>query len=117
MSYTMMKSAGSFGDASVFTDIRGRRALGKVVGWQTLSPSRSGPDKVWPAGRRLEALFTGGLARSLNQVGRCHSQSPADGTVAASRNRKLILVAVGPAALGGVGGNDAFEGTNERASQ
>ena len=71
MSYTMMKSAGSFGDASVFTDIRGRRALGKVVGWQTLSPSRSGPDKVWPAGRRLEALFTGGLARSLIQRGQC----------------------------------------------
>ena len=37
--------------------------------------------------------------------------------VAASRNSRLIRVALGPAALGGVGVGEVFEGTNERASQ
>ena len=39
------------------------------------------------------------------------------GAVAASRNSRLIRVALGPAALGGVEVGEAFEGTNEWASQ
>ena len=39
------------------------------------------------------------------------------GTVAASRYSRLSWAALGPAALGGVGVDEAFEGTNERASQ
>ena len=39
------------------------------------------------------------------------------GTVAASRDGRLNRVALGPAALGGVGVGEVFEGTNERASQ
>jgi hypothetical protein len=39
------------------------------------------------------------------------------GTVAASRDSSLTWVAPGPAALGGVGVGQAFEGTDERASQ
>ena len=38
-------------------------------------------------------------------------------TVAASRDSRLTRVALGPAALGGVGVGETFEGTNERASQ
>ena len=38
-------------------------------------------------------------------------------TVAASGDSRLTGVALGPAALGGVGVGEAFEGTNERASQ
>jgi len=72
MTHSMMKSAGGFGDTIARTDIRGRRALGKAVGWQTFSPWCSGPARVGPAGRHREALFTGGLARSLIQRG----QSP-----------------------------------------
>ena len=40
-----------------------------------------------------------------------------DRTVAASRDSRLSWVALGPAALGGVGVGEAFAGTNERASQ
>ena len=39
------------------------------------------------------------------------------GTVAASRDSRLTRIALGPAALGGVGVDEVFEGTNERASQ
>ena len=38
-------------------------------------------------------------------------------TVAASGDSRLTWVALGPAALGGVGVGEAFEGTDERASQ
>src|SRR6266496_1075317 len=38
-------------------------------------------------------------------------------TVAASGDSRLMWVALGPAALGGVGVGEVFEGTNERASQ
>jgi hypothetical protein len=117
MTCSMMKSAGGFGDTIALTDLRRRRALGKMSGWQTFSPWCSGPASVGPAGRRLEALFSGGLARSLIQGGRCLSQSLAGWAVAASRNRKLTLVALVPAALGGVGVDEAFYGTDERSSQ
>jgi len=75
MTCTMKKGAGGFGDAVALTDTGCRRALGKVVRWQTFSPSRSSPASVGPAGRRLEALFTGGPARSLNQRGQCLSEA------------------------------------------
>ena len=71
MNHTMMKSAGGFGHVIALTDVRGRRALGKISRWQTFSSSRSGRVNAGPAGRRLEALFTGGLARSLIQRGQC----------------------------------------------
>ena len=38
-------------------------------------------------------------------------------TVAASGDSRLMWVALGAAALGGVGVGEVFEGTNERASQ
>ncbi len=117
MTYSMMKSAGGFGDTIALTDVRGRRALGKVVRWRTFSPWRSAPARVGPAGRRLEALFGGGLARSLIQRGSGLLKRTVGGTVAASRYSRLTWVAVGPAALGGVGVDEEFEGTDERSSQ
>ena len=52
--------------------------------------------------------FNGGSAL-LKRIG--------GGTVAASRDKDLTWAAPGPAALGGVGVGEVFEGTNERASQ
>ena len=75
MTYSMMKGAGGFGEGIALTDLRGRRTLGKVVRWQTLSPSRSAAATVGPAGRRLQALFSGGLARSLIQRGQSPSEA------------------------------------------
>jgi len=65
---------GGSGDGVAIMDVRGRRELGEVVRWQKLSPALSGAAKVGPAGRRLEALFNGGLARSLTQRGQCPSE-------------------------------------------
>src|SRR3989442_5136104 len=39
--------------------------LGKSLGWRTISASRLAPAIIGPPGRRLAALFSGGLARSL----------------------------------------------------
>ncbi len=65
---------GGSGDGVAIMDVGGRRASVKIVRWQTSSPSRSAAAKVGPAGRRLEALFNGGLARSLTQRGQCPSE-------------------------------------------
>ena len=69
MSCSVKKGAGGFGDGFALTDVRGCRALVKIVRWQTSSPSCSSAAKVGPAGRRLQALFTGWLSRSLIQRG------------------------------------------------
>src|SRR6266496_1048303 len=116
MTRSTRKGAGGFGDGVAVTALHGCRPLGKSVRWQTFSPSRSAPAGVGRAGRRLEALFTGGLARSLNQRGQCSSEARGWGPVAASRYSRLTWVALGPAALGSVGGDDHFEGTDERSS-
>ena len=39
--------------------------LGESLGWRTISASRLAPAIIGPPGRRLAALFSGGLARSL----------------------------------------------------
>src|SRR6266850_6790354 len=55
-------------------------------------------------------------ALSING-GSAHLKGKGGRTVAASRDSRLTWVALGPAALGGFGVGEAFEGTNERASQ
>jgi len=55
-------------------------------------------------------------ALSING-GSAHLKGKGGRTVAASRDSRLTRVALGPAALGGVGVGETFEGTNERASQ
>src|SRR2546426_5904270 len=57
----------------------------------------------WPA------LSLNGGSALLKRIG--------GGTVAASRYRELNWVELGPAALSGVGVDEGFEGTDERASQ
>jgi|SRR5713101_4623037 len=49
--------------------------------------------------------------------GSAHLKRKGGRTVAASGDSRLTWVALGPAALGGVGVGEAFEGTDERASQ
>jgi len=88
------------------------------MGFHTVWASRLGSGFIGPAGRRREALFSGGwLARSLNQWVSAVLGRIAGGAVAASRDSRLTWVALGPAALGGVGVGEVFERTNERASQ
>jgi len=57
----------------------------------------------WPA------LSLNGGSALLKRIG--------GGMVAASRYRDLNWIEQGPAALGGVGVDEGFEGTDERASQ
>ena len=91
--------------------------FGRSMGLQTVSASCRRSAFIGPAGRRREALFSAGLARSLTQWGSALLKHKGGGMVAASRDSRLNWFALGPAALGVVGVGEAFEGTNERASQ
>ena len=70
-----------------------------------------------PAGRRLAASFSVGLARSFDQRGSADRKRVADRTVAASLHDRVSVVAQESAAPGGVDGGEWFDGTDERASQ
>ena len=85
--------------------------------WQVASPPASWSAAADPAGRRLAASFSVGLARSFNRWASAGRMQLADRTAAASRQNSVILVALESAALGGVEGGEIFEGTDERASQ
>ena len=85
--------------------------------WQTVSSSSPWSAAAGPAGRRLVASFSMGLARSFVQRGSADRERAADRTVAASLHDRVIVVAPESAAPGGVGGGEMFEGTDERASQ
>ncbi len=89
---------------------------GKSSRWQTVSSSCSWSANMGPAGRRLEASFSGVLARSLNQWGSADRMWVADGSSAACFRDRVSVVAQASAAQGGVGGGEMFKGTNERAS-
>ena len=89
----------------------------KSMRWQTVSASRSWSTAAGPAGRRLAASFSGGLARSFNQWASAGRMQLADRTAAASGQNSVILVALESAALGGVEGGEIFKGTDERASK
>src|SRR2546428_8744658 len=81
------------------------------------SSSRSAAAKVDLRGGVWRRCSTGGWpALSLNG-GSALLKRIGGGTVAASRDKDLTWAALGPAALGGVGVDEAFEGTIERASQ
>ena len=82
-----------------------------------MSSSHSWSARVGSAGRRREALFSGGLARSLAQWGRTHFTTAADGFGAACLRDRVSQVGQGSAAWGGVDGGEMFEETDERASQ
>ena len=84
--------------------------------WQTISASRSWSAAAGPAGRRLAASFSVGLARSFDQRGSADRKRVADRTVAASLHDSVSVVAQESAAQGGVGGGEIFDGTHERAS-
>ncbi len=91
--------------------------VGNIMRWQTISASSSKSAAAGPAGRRLAAPFSMGLARSFVQRGSADRKGAADRTVAASLHDSVSVVARESAAPGGVGGGDMFEGTDERASQ
>ena len=91
--------------------------IGKGVRWQTVSSSCSWSTVAGPAGRRLAASFSVGLARSFVQRGSADRKMSADRTVAASLHDSVSMVAHESAAQGGVDGGEMFEGTDERASQ
>jgi len=91
--------------------------VGKSLRWQTFSASRSWTSAAGPAGRRLAALFSVGLARSFDQRGSADRTRVADRTVAASLHESLRVVAQESAAQGGVGGGKMFKGADERASK
>ena len=85
--------------------------------WQTGSSSYLWSAIVGPAGRRREASFSGGLARSLAQGGQCLSELVGDGTGAACLREGVMWVGEVTAAWGGAGDCEKVEGTDERASQ
>ncbi len=87
------------------------------MGWQKVLSSRSWSANVGPAGRRRAALFSGGLARSLNQWASADRKWVAEGSSAAGLRDRVSVVAQPSAAQGGVGGGEMFKGTDERASQ
>jgi hypothetical protein len=108
---------GGSGAGRAGTHLRGHRPLARLMGWQTVSSSCAWSANVGPAGRRRVALFSGGLARSLNQWGSTDRKWVADGSSAASRNNRVSWVALASAAWGSVGDGEIFEGADERASQ
>ncbi len=91
--------------------------VGKSMRWQTVSASSSRSAAAGPAGRRLAASFSVGLARSFIQRGSTDRKWVAVRTVAASLHDSVSMVAQESAAHGGVGDGEIFEGTDERASQ
>ena len=84
---------------------------------QMASPPASWSAAAGPAGRRLAASFSVGLARSFSQRCSAGRGLVAPRAVAASRNNCVIGLPWGPAAQGSVGDDEIFEGTDERASQ
>src|SRR3972149_2736224 len=72
--------------------------------WQTGSSSYLWSAIVGPAGRRREASFSGGLARSLAQGGQCLSDVVGGGTGAACLREGEIWVGEVTAGWGGAGG-------------
>ena len=91
--------------------------VGKNMRWQTYSASRFWSAAAGPAGRRLAASFSVGLARSSDQGGSTDRRVSADRTVAAFLHDSVSVAAHESAAPGGVVGGEWFEGTDERASQ
>ncbi len=91
--------------------------MGKSVMWQTFSPLSSKSAAAGPAGRRLAASFSVGLARSFDPWDSADRRLSVDRTIAASLHDSVSVVAQESAAHGGVGGGEMFEGTDERASQ
>ena len=85
--------------------------------WQTGSSSYLWSAIVGPAGRRREASFSGGLARSLAQGGQCLSDVAGGRTGAACLREGEIWVGEVTAAWGSAGDVEKSEGTDERASQ
>ena len=85
--------------------------------WQMESPPASWSAAAGPAGRRLVAAFSVGLARSFNRWSRAGRMQLADRTAAASRQNSVILVAIESAAFGGVESGEIFEGTDARPTQ
>ena len=85
--------------------------------WQTVSASKLWSAVAGPAGRRLEASFSGGLARTLAQGGQCLSDLAGGRTGAACLREGEIWVGEVTAAWGSAGDVEKFEGTDERASQ
>jgi len=85
--------------------------------WQTVSASKLWSAVAGPAGRRLEASFSGGLARTLAQGGQCLSDLAGGRTGAACLREGEIWVGEVTAAWGGAGDGEKLEGTDERASQ
>ncbi len=90
---------------------------GNNMRWQTVSASSPWSAAAGPAGRRLAASFSVGLARSYDLWASADRMLSADRPVAASLHDRVSLVAHESAAQGGVGGGEMFEGTDERASQ
>src|SRR2546428_12637275 len=81
------------------------------------SSSRSAAAKVDLRGGVWRLCSTGGCPALSFNGGSALLKRIGGGTVAASRYRSVNWVELGPAALGGVGVDEWFEGTDERASQ
>jgi hypothetical protein len=117
MNCSVKKVWGGSGDRRAARDLRGHRALEEPSGWQTVSSSRSWSANMGPAGRRLEALFSGGLARSFAPGASAGLEGVAARIGAASLRDSVSGVAQTSAAWCGVGHGEMIEGTDERASQ
>jgi hypothetical protein len=117
MNCSVKKGWGGSGGGRAAHDLRGHRALGEPSGWQTVSSSSFWSAMIGPAGRRLEALFSGGLARSFAPGASAGLEGVAASAGAASLRDRVSVVAQTSAAWGGVGHGEMVEGTDERASQ
>jgi hypothetical protein len=117
MNCSAKKVWGGSGGGCAACDLRGRRALEEPSGWQVVSSLRTWSATMGSAGRRLEALFSGGLARSFAPGASAGFERVAGRAGAASLRDSVSGVAQTSAARGGVGHGEMIEGTGERASQ
>jgi hypothetical protein len=117
MNCSVKKGWDGSGGGGAARNPRGHRAWGKRSGWQVVSSSCTWSATMRPAGQRLEALFSGGLARSFARGASAGFERVAARTGAASLRDSVSVGAQASAAWGGFGHGEMIDGTGERASQ
>src|SRR5881296_971764 len=107
-----------FGDGRDQSELRGSRSIWKIVGVTDSVDIMPGVGVHRACGAASGGVVQRGGWPALSING-CSAplKREGGGTVAASRDSRLTWVPPGSAALGGVGVDEVFEGTNERASQ
>jgi hypothetical protein len=118
MKHTTTDGGVGSGGGSDQSELRSNRSVWKISGvtYSVGVMRRVSVHRACGAASGCVVQRGGWPALSVNG-GSAHLKRKGGRTVAASRDSRLTWVARGPAALGGVGVGQAFEGTHERTSQ